>query len=84
MNIIREQNLHLNFAYLSIKTYDNYNYILDITVSNGFEYDFDIILNFAHNEIKKRQKDFSLFVKSKKYIQNSEKFEEYLQENSTI
>lgn len=76
--VLEDSNLQTLLAYLSIKTYDNYNYVLDITVSNGFEYDFDVILNFAYNEIKKRQKDFSLFVKSKKYVQNSENFEEYL------
>lgn len=76
--VLEDVNLQTLIAYFSIKTYDNYNYILDLTVSNGFNPDYDTILGFAKNEIKKRQKDFSLFVKSKKYVQNSETFEEYL------
>lgn len=76
--VLEDVNLQTLIAYFSIKTYDNYNYILDLTVSNGFNPDYDTILDFAKNEIKKRQKDFSLFVKSKKYVQNSETFEEYL------
>lgn len=76
--VLEDVNLQTLIAYFSIKTYDNYNYILDLTISNGFNPDYDTILDFAKNEIKKRQKDFSLFVKSKKYVQNSETFEEYL------
>lgn len=76
--VLEDVNLQTLIAYFSIKTYDNYNYILDLTISNGFNPDYDTILDFAKNEIKKRQKNFSLFVKSKKYVQNSETFEEYL------
>lgn len=76
--VLEDVNLQTLIAYFSIKTYDNYNYVLDLTVSNGFNPDYDTILDFAKNEIKKRQKNFSLFVKSKKYVQNSETFEEYL------
>lgn len=76
--VLEDVNLQTLIAYFSIKTYDNYNYILDLTVSNGFNPNYDTILDFAKNEIKKRQKDFSLFVKSKKYVQNSETFDEYL------
>lgn len=76
--VLEDANLHTLAAFFSIKSYDNYNYIVDITVSNGFSPDYDLILGFAKNEIKKRQKDFSMFIKTKKYVQNSENFEEYL------
>lgn len=76
--VLEDVNLQTLLAYFSIKTYDNFNYVLDITVSNGYNIDYDVILGFARNEIQKRQKDFSIFIKSKKYVQNSENFEEYL------
>ncbi|MBR1942285.1 hypothetical protein IJ843_00955 [bacterium] len=78
--VLEDVNLHTLAAFFSIKTYDNYNYVIDITVSNGFIPDYDTILGFARNEIQKRQKEFSMFIKSKKYVQNSENFEEYLKE----
>lgn len=76
--VLEDVNLHTLAAFFSIKTYDNNNYIIDITVSNGFNPDFDVILGFAKKEIQKRQKNFTMFIKSKKYVQNSENFEEYL------
>lgn len=78
--VLEDVNLRTLAAFFSIKTHDNHNYIIDITVSNGFVPDYDLILGFARNEIKKRQSDFSMFIKSKKYVQNSENFEEYLKE----
>ncbi|MBR1680424.1 hypothetical protein IJ707_01390 [bacterium] len=76
--VLEDFNLHTLAAFFSIKSFDNYNYVIDITVSNGFVPDYDLILGFARNEIQKRQKDFSMFIKSKKYVQNSENFDEYL------
>lgn len=76
--VLEDVNLQILIAYFSIKTYDNYNYILDVTVSNGFYPDYDVILGFAENELKKRHKKFSLFIKLKKYVQNADNFEEYL------
>ena len=37
------------------------------------------LIDKARAQIAKRQKDFSLFIKLKKYVQNSENLEQYLQ-----
>lgn len=65
-------------AYLSITTTDNRNFILDLSVNNGYEISYDEILAFAYNEISARKSNFYVFVKQKKYTNTSEKFEEYL------
>ena len=78
--VLEDENLQTLLAYFSIATYDSHNYVLDITVSNGFEPDFDVILGFARARIAKRQKDFSLFIKLKKYVQNLENLEQYLKD----
>ncbi len=78
--VLEDENLQTILAYFSLETYDNHNYILDITASNGFELNFDVILGFAKAQIAKRQKDFSLFIKLKKYTQNSENLEQYLKD----
>ena len=65
-------------AYLSVTTADNINFILDLSVNNGYEISYDEILAFAYNEIAVRKSNFYIFVKQKKYTNSSEKFEEYL------
>lgn len=65
-------------AYFAFSTYDNSNYILDITTSQWLECSLDDVLNFTINQISKRQKDFSLFVKVKKYTTTADTHEQYL------
>ena len=62
-------------AFVSIKTSDNNNFILDFTQSSWEPVDTDTIINFAQNEIRKRNKNFNLFVLTKKYTQSGEKLE---------
>lgn len=76
--VLEDVNLHTILAFFSVKTYDNYNYILDITSSTGFTLNYDDVLGFVKTEILKRQKDFSLFVKTKQYTQNAKNLDEYL------
>ena len=59
-------------AYISIKTGDNENYIVDICRSSWADVDMGGIIAFANNVIQKRKKTFNLFVKTKKYIQTGE------------
>lgn len=66
-------------AYFSLSTTDNTNYILDITASPWHDCSYEDIFAFTVNQITKRKKDFSLFVKLKKYTLKSEIFEEILQ-----
>lgn len=78
--IIEDENLKTIKAYFSLTTIDNLNYILDVTASPWYECSGDDILSFTINQISKRQKDFYLFVKVKKYTTTAENFEKYLTE----
>lgn len=68
-------------AYISLTTSDNENFVIDVIGSSWIELDMNNIIQFAYNEIKKRRKKFNLFIKTKKYIQNFEKYEERLMDN---
>lgn len=78
--IIEDKNLKTVKAYFSLKTEDNLNYILDVTASSWYECSWEDVLNFAVSQILKRQKDFHLFIKIKKYTTTAESFEKYLTE----
>ena len=62
-------------AYLSIKTSDNENYVLDIIQTSWEEVSIDEFIAFACYQIKKRKKNAKLFIKSKKYTQQGENYE---------
>lgn len=68
-------------GYISIKTSDNENYILDIIQSSWVELDINQIINFGIKQIQKRQKVFKVFVKTKKYTQSGEKYEQLFMEH---
>lgn len=67
-------------AYFSVYTTNNKDYFADLTTSNWFEFNYDDIFSFIINQISKRQKDFNLFVKLKKYVNKSEQMEKYFNE----
>lgn len=60
---------------ISISTADNKNYFLDVIQSGWAETDFSEIISFAIDKIKKRRKQFALFVKTKRYTNTGEKQE---------
>ena len=68
-------------GYISIKTSDNQNYILDIIQSSWQEIDVKSVIDFGISRIKKRQKEFNLFIKTKKYTQLGEKYEQLFMEH---
>lgn len=78
--VYRDKKSKIIQAYLSIKTADNENYILDIVQSSWNEIDINLILYFAINTIKKRKKDAKLFIKTKKYTSHGEKYEKEFME----
>lgn len=78
--VIEDENLKTVKAYFSLTTNDNLNYILDVTTSPWYDCSWDDILSFTINQLSKRQKDFYLFVKVKKYTTTAEDFEKYLVE----
>ena len=63
-------------AYISILTADNENYIIDIIQSSWIEIDINNIISFAHSQVRKRKKKFNLFIKTKKYTQLGDKYEQ--------
>ena len=68
-------------AYISIKTADNQNYIIDIVKSSWEDIDINMLIEFAKHKIQKRSKNAKIFIKSKKYTQNGEKYEQVFLDN---
>ena len=66
---------------ISIKTSDSTNYIMDIIQSSWSDINISSIINFGIHCIKKRQKNFNLFVKTKKYTQLGQKYEQFFMEH---
>ena len=62
-------------CYISIQSADNENFILDIVQSSWVELNIFSIISFAQAQLKKRKKDFNLYIKTKKYTQLGEKDE---------
>ena len=67
-------------GYLSILTSDNENFVLDIIQSSWIELDINKIISFANYEIKKRKRRFNLFIRTKRYTQLGEKYENILKQ----
>lgn len=78
--VIEDKELKTVKSYFSLSTNDNQNYILDVTSSPWYDCSWEDILKFTVNQITRRRKDFSLFVKIKKYTTTAESFEKYLME----
>jgi len=68
-------------GYISIRTSDDENFILDIVQSSWAEIDIYTTICFAIHQIQKRQKKFNLFIKTKKYTQICEKNEQLFREH---
>ena len=66
---------------LFIQTSDDENYVLDIMLNGGINYDINSLVAFATDKIRLRSKRFGLFVRSKKYTNSGEKFEKIFTEN---
>ncbi len=70
-----------NKGYISIKTSDNENYILDLIQSSWAEIDLHSVISFAVKQIQKRQKNFNLFIKTKKYTNICEQNEQLFRDH---
>ena len=82
--IYRDKKSKNVMSYISIKTSDNKNYILDVVQSTWVEVDINLIISFAISQISKRTKDAKLFIKTKKYTQIGEKYEkEFMEKGMT-
>ncbi len=69
-------------AYLSITTVDNLNFIIDISTNNGYQFNYDEILNFAIKEISRRKTRFTAFLKHRQYAKTADTLEEYLHQRN--
>ena len=74
---IQTKNL---IGHISIQTRDNENYIVDVIQTPWVELDVDEIIAFVSYQISKRNKQFNIFIKTKKYTQiGAAKEQEFLE-----
>ena len=69
-------------AYLSITTSDNFNFIIDMSLNDGYNLSYDEIINFALSEICARKTRFCAFLKHRQYTINADNLEKYLHERN--
>lgn len=79
--IIEDKKSKNIICYISIQTADNENYIIDLVQSSWAEINMQEVINFANMQIKKRQKNFNLYIKTKKYTQLGEKYNQEFMNN---
>lgn len=75
--VIEDDNSSNLLAYISISTKDNENYILEVVHTAWYQAPLDDIIAFACAQIKKRNLNFTLYIKSKKYTVTGMDYEEY-------
>lgn len=79
--VIEDKKTKSIIGCISIQTYDNENFILDIIQNSWVELDINSILSYAVDRIRKRKKRFGLFIRSKKYTSFGEKYDKQFVEN---
>lgn len=80
--IIEEFETQKILGCISIQTSDNENYVLDIVQSLGADIDLKEIIFFANKQIHKRKNHFGLFIKTKKYTQLGNSYEQALKNDA--
>lgn len=80
--VLEEPSNHRIIAYLSITTNDNYNFIIDMSLNDGYDVPYDEIINFALGEISRRKTKFYAFLKHRQYTKNADILEKYLHERN--
>lgn len=68
-------------SFIEIKTFDNKNYFVDSIVPQQYIDLYPMILSFAVKKIIKRNKNFKLYIKNRKYLQSGEQLEAFFKEN---
>ena len=68
-------------AYIKIVTLDNINYFLETIVPPQYLDLYPMILSFATKKIVKRNKNFKLYIKNKRYFQSGDNIENFFREN---
>lgn len=80
--VIEDYKTHNIIGCISIKSYDNENFVIDVIQSNFVELDINAVISFASDKIKKRKKRFGLFIQTKRYTNFGEKYETIFKENN--
>lgn len=80
--VLEERVKNRIIAYMSITTYDNYNFIIDISLNDAYDISYDEVLNFAITKIKERKSKFCAFLKHRQYSSTADILEEYLHERN--
>ena len=75
-----EQNKKIK-AFIEIKTVDNTNYLVDCIVPSQYMNLYPGILSFALKKIMKRNKNFKMYIKNRKYFQSGDAAEQFFKEN---
>lgn len=68
-------------AYLKIQTIDNTNYFLDVILPVQYSDLYSMLLSFAVKKIVRRNKNFKLYIKNRRYFQSGDEIEEFLRNN---
>lgn len=68
-------------AFVEIKTIDNINYFIDAIVPPQYFDIYPMLLSFSIKKIIKRNKNFKLYIKNRKYLQGGELLENFFKNN---
>lgn len=79
--ILEDSNNKNIQAFIEIKTRDNTNYFVDSIVPNQYMDLYPQILSFALKKITKRNKNFKMYIKNRKYLQSGDTAEIFFRNN---
>lgn len=79
--VLEEEKTGILKAFIEIKTCDNKNYFIDSIIPPQYFDLYPTILSFAVKKILKRNKNFKLYIKNRKYLQCGEQLETFFKEN---
>ena len=68
-------------GFLTIRTSDNENYILEVIQTGWVNLDINSIISYAVDRIKKRKKKFGLYIRTKRYTSFGEAYDKQFIEN---
>lgn len=68
-------------SFIEIETTDNYNYFIDILIPVQYFELYSLILSFGIKTIIKRNKNFKLYIRNRKYLQSGELIENFFKDN---
>lgn len=79
--ILEDEKNKIIKAFVEIKTFDNTNYFVDTIIPNQYMDLFPYVLSFALKKITKRNKNFKMYIKNRKYLSSGDLAENFFREN---